>query len=148
MARVDRAARVPKGQEGRQSMSLRERVSFFSRPPPASFVATISKVPLKPAAALLRREKSTRQTAQKFGLQKCPPVCSPQLHTKSTQARMSHRSGVVGVKLPSWCSRQTPNGPWRKRRLCLGGTGIIGTVRDFNLLGNGPTQLTTERGHK
>jgi hypothetical protein len=48
IARADRAARVPRGERGGNRCSRAKWVSFFSRPPPASSVATISKMPLKP----------------------------------------------------------------------------------------------------
>ena len=49
-ARLDRAARVAKGQRGGgQSCPPRKWVSFFTRPPSALSAAAISKVAVKPA---------------------------------------------------------------------------------------------------
>jgi hypothetical protein len=51
MARVDRAARVPKGQRGAAIDVSAGAGLLFQPTTPASSVAMISKVPLKPAAA-------------------------------------------------------------------------------------------------
>jgi hypothetical protein len=73
-ARADRAARVAKGSEGRQSMSPRWRISFFSSPPRP--LQRFQKMPLKPTrSADILNEPPTVDTS--------PSRLGPSTHHKS-----------------------------------------------------------------